>query len=154
MVPLPPGVRLRDATPEDAPALLALYRAAYDPEEDPFRKKPLTDTLSDVEGYLREHAVLVAEDEEGRLVGTAALRALANLRRVAVHPDRKGEGLGAALVEAALARAKADGFDFAELDTQDDHPWLPEFYRRHGFVERGVEVMPDGTRWLVMRRRL
>lgn len=151
--PMPHGVRLRDATSADAEALLALYRAAYAPPEDPFRKKPLADTLDDVRGYLREGKILVAESSEG-IVASAHLRSIANLRRLAVHPERKGEGLGAAMVEAALARARADRFGFVELDTQDGHPWLPAFYVRHGFVERGVETMPDGTRWLVMRQRI
>jgi len=153
-LPMPHGVRLRDANPADADALHALYHAAYAPDEDPFRRKPIRDTRDDVRSYLSERAVLVAEDPQGALVATAHLRAIANLRRVAVHPERKGEGLGAAMVKAAVARARAERFDFVELDTQHDHPWLPGFYRRHGFVERGVETMADGSRWLVMRQRL
>lgn len=153
MATLPHGVRLRDATPADAEALHALYHAAYAPDEDPFRRKPLTDSVEDVRGFLREGGVLVAEDAEG-LVATAHLRAIANLRRVAVHPERKGDGLGRAIVEAALARARQEGYAWAELDTQPDHPWLPGFYARHGFVERGVETLADGSRWLVMRQRL
>jgi len=153
----PPGVRLRDATPADAEAIHALYHEAYSPQEDPFRAQagiPLRDTVEDVRGYTREHAVLLAEDAEGTLLATAHLRALANVRRLAVRPGRKGAKLGSLMLDAALERAKADGFDHAELDTFERHPWLAPFYRRHGFVERGVEVMPDGTRWLVMRRRL
>lgn len=157
MLRLPPGVRVRDATPADADALHALYHAAYAPAEDPFRAKagvPLKDTVEDVRGYTREHAVLVAEDERGAFLGSVHVRALANVRRLAVAPGHKGAKLGSLLLEAALERAKTDGFDYAELDTFGEHPWLPAFYRRHGFVERGVETMADGSRWLVMRKRL
>lgn len=151
----PNGVRLRDARPEDAEALHVLYHAAYHPDQDPHRTRPLKDTPEDIRGYLREHAVLVAEDEEtGKLLATVHLRAIANVRRLAVSPDAKGLKLGSAMLDAAIERARQDGFDHAELGTQDDHPWLAPFYRRHGFVERCVEVMPDGTRWLQMRVRL
>ena len=149
------GVRVRDATMGDAEAIHALYVAAYDPKEDPHRTRPLEDTLEDVRGYLREHAVLVAEDEAtGALLGSVHLRAVANVRRLAVAPAAKGAGVGSALLDAAVARAARDGFDLAELDTQPDHPWLVAFYARHGFEARCVEVMPDGTRWLQMRVRL
>ena len=155
MAAFPPGVRLRDARPEDAEALHALYRAAYHPDQDPHRTRPLKDTRDDVRGYLREHAVLVAEDEKtGALLGTIHLRAIANVRRLAVAPEAKGTGLGSALMDAALERAAADGFDLAELDTQPDHPWLAAFYGRHGFEVRGIEELPDGGQWLVMRKRL
>src|SRR5581483_5339238 len=114
--------------------------------------KPLPDTVEDVRAFLRERALLVAEDEGG-LVASAQVRAIANVRRVAVHPRAKGQGLGGVMVDAALDRARRERFDFAELDTQADHPWLPGFYRRHGFVERGVETLSDGSRWLVMRQK-
>lgn len=153
--PLPKGVRLRDARPEDAEAILALYHAAYHRDQDPHRTRPLKDTLEDVRAFLAEHALLVAEDEAtGKPLATVHLRAVANVRRLAVAPEAKGTRLGSAMLDAAVERARHDGFDACELDTQDDHPWLAAFYRRHGFQERCIEVMPDGTRWLQMRMRL
>ena len=149
-------MRIRPATLDDAEALHALYHAAYAAHEDPHRPPvaALRDTVEDVRGYIRGSTVLVAEDEDGRLVGSVALRRVANVRRLAVAPDAKRAGLGATLLEAAVARAEAEGFEYAALDTMPEHPWLPEFYRRHGFEDRSVEHMADGTRWLAMRRRL
>jgi len=156
MAPLPPGVRLRDATPADAEAIHALYHEAYDPRHDPFRAAagiPFKDTVEDVRGYLRERALLVAE-RDGSLLATVQLRALANVRRLAVSPQARGEGLGAAMLEAAAQRARQERFDFLQLETLASHPWLSPFYARHGYVERAIETMPDGARWLVMRQRL
>gem|GEM_PF-4611494 len=156
MPSLPSGARLRDATPADAEAILALYREAYDPRHDPHRAAagvPFKDALEDVRGYLRERALLVAE-RDGALLATVHLRALANVRRLAVSPHARGEGLGAAMLEAAAERARRERFDHLQLETLADHPWLSPFYARHGYAERGVETMPDGTRWLVMRQRL
>ncbi|HEX2022346.1 MAG TPA: GNAT family N-acetyltransferase [Candidatus Thermoplasmatota archaeon] len=153
---LPPGVRVRDARPEDAEAILALYKASYSMHADPHRPPTagLRDTIDDVRAYLRDMEVLVAEDGAGRVVGTVGVRSVANVRRLAVDPGRAGGGLGGALLEAAVARAKARGFEVAMLDTYAGHPWLPGFYRRHGFEDRSVERFPDGSEWLQLRRRL
>ena len=155
-MPLPPGLRLRDATPADAEALHALYHAAYAVHEDPHRPPvaALRDTVEDVRGYVRDSRVLVAEDGKGRLVGSIAIRSVANLRRLAVAPDAKQKGLGAALLDAAVERAAREGFEIAQLDTMAGHPWLPGFYERRGFEHRAIERLPDGTEWEVLRRRL
>ena len=44
--------------------------------------------------------------------------------------------------------------DIEMLDTIPTHPWLPEFYRKHGFEERCLEKFPDGNEWLQFRRKL
>lgn len=159
-------LRVRDARPEDAEKLHALLHAAY---EDRARRasehvgalassggddRPLTDTLERVRADVAEGLVLVAEDEEGRLVASVMLRRVANIRRLAVAPERKGEGLGGKMLEEAVARAAREGMTYAMLDTIPTHPWLPAFYRRHGFEDRCVERFPDGKDWLQLRRRL
>jgi GNAT superfamily N-acetyltransferase len=154
--PIPAGFSIRDATDEDAPAIHALYVAAYSPESDPSRSSlaPLRDTVEDVRAYVRDSRVLVLEDTEGRIVATAAVRRVANVRRLAVMPEAKGAGLGAAMLDAALDAARDEGFEVAQLETPEAHPWLAAFYSRHGFEARGVETTADGSAWRVMRKRL
>lgn len=156
MSALPAGHRLREATADDAEALHALYHAAYSVHADPARPPgaALRDTLDDVRAYVRDSRVLVLEAPDGRLVATVATRRVANVRRLAVEPASKGQGFGAAMLEAALAQAAEDGFELAQLETLEAHPWLSDFYRRHGFADRGVERTADGLEWRVMRRRL
>ena len=149
-------MRIREATLDDAEAIHALNHAAYSVHNDPHRPPlaALKDTLDDVRGYVRDSTVLVAEDDAGRIVGTVALRRVANVRRLAVAPDAKENGLGATLLKAAVERGRKEGFEVAELDTMAGHPWLPGFYERHGFAERGLLRMKDGTEWVAMRRKL
>ena len=144
-------LRVRDARPEDAEKLHALLHAAYKDRGD---DRPLTDSVERVRADIEEGLVLVAEDAGGRLVASVMLRRVANIRRLAVAPEAKGAGLGAQMLEAAVERARADGFTYAMLDTIPTHPWLPEFYRKHGFEERCLETFPDGNDWLQFRRRL
>lgn len=149
-------VRVRDARPEDAEALHRLYHAAYAEGADPHRppETALTDSVTDVRAFIEEGLVLVAEDDAGRLVGSVHLRSIVNVRRLAVAPERKGEGLSHRLIEEALARGKRDGFAWAMLDTIPAHPWLPKLYRKHGFVERCLEIFPNGVKWLQFRKQL
>ena len=144
------SMRIRDATPDDVEALHALAHAAYAQRGE----RPLPDTPDDWRAFLRDSRVLVAEDDEGRIVGTVGVRRIADVRRLAVAPEAKGKGVGSALLEAALDAARDEGFVLAELGTIPGHAWLPDFYRRHGFADRCTQVMPDGTEWLILRRRL
>lgn len=144
-------LRVREARPEDAEELHALLHAAYRDRGD---ERPLRDSVERVRADIEEGLVLVAEDDAGRLVASVMLRRVANIRRLAVAPDAKGAGLGARMLEAAVDRARDDGFAYAMLDTIPTHPWLPEFYRKHGFEERCLEKFPDGNDWLQFRKRL
>jgi ribosomal protein S18 acetylase RimI-like enzyme len=53
--------------------------------------------------------------------------------------DRRhaGEGLGAAALRWAEARARAAGRTFLRLDHAADNPRLSRYYRQRGFIERG-----------------
>jgi GNAT superfamily N-acetyltransferase len=74
----------------------------------------------------------------------------ARIRAFFVHPAFARRGVGAAILEACLAAARADGFRRVELAST--LPGVP-FYRRFGFVEREhLEApMPDGPGLPVIR---
>ena len=75
---------------------------------------------------------LVTRDRGG-IAATAALEihgADAVLRSVAVAADRRGEGLGDAVVRAALVHARSAGVATVYLLTET----APEFFRRFGFA--------------------
>ncbi len=78
-------------------------------------------------------------------VGTARLRPLGSgnvkFERVAVLKDHRGRGIGWALMERALADARADGHGRALLHAQSH---AGEFYRRLGFRQEGDGFMEAG----------
>jgi L-amino acid N-acyltransferase YncA len=112
---------IRPATHADLPAILEIYNeqvlnstATYDYEPD---------TLEGRAGWLEEHEregypVLVAEDEAGRVVGWASLsrfRAKIGYRftvenSLYVAADRRGQGIGRALLAALIKSARERGF--------------------------------------------
>jgi GNAT superfamily N-acetyltransferase len=57
------------------------------------------------------------------------------------RPERQGQGLGAALLDAVLERCDAERFP-AYLESSN--PRNTPLYRRHGFTESGSVTMPAG----------
>jgi GNAT superfamily N-acetyltransferase len=68
----------------------------------------------------------------------------AHVRAMFVRPDRTRQGLGRAILEAAEAAARAEGFE--RLDLMATLPGVP-LYKAFGFreVERVEIPMPDGV---------
>src|SRR6266700_2382800 len=99
-------VTLRSARPDEAQPILDVWREAEaEPTttDDPERVRRLMTADAD--------ALIVAE-EDGRLVGTVIAGWdgwRGNIYRLAVVPDRRGQGLGRRLVEHAVRRLRTDG---------------------------------------------
>jgi ribosomal protein S18 acetylase RimI-like enzyme len=58
------------------------------------------------------------------------------LAELYVKPDRRGEGLGRALLEAALDLARERGADYMDLGTSDDDTAARALYESAGFTNR------------------
>ena len=90
---------------------------------------------------------------DGEPVGTLRVRWLdrgrtAKIERIAVLPEARGAKVGQALVEAALAAAKAEGAEVALLHAQTI---VQGFYVRLGFVAFGPEFIEDDILHVAMR---
>ncbi len=86
-----------------------------------------------------EHAL--ACDAEGCTIGTARLLPDGRIGRMAVLRDWRGQGVGTALLEAMLERARARSMARVTLHAQIQ---AAGFYRRFGFSERGREFLEAG----------
>jgi GNAT superfamily N-acetyltransferase len=104
----------------------------------------------------RERALIVAEDAERRIIGTAqAIWAQpenqphrADIAKMLVHRRARGMGVGAALLSAAETAAREAGRTVLVLDTASDT--AERLYRRCGWTRVGAipdfALMPDGAR--------
>ena len=81
---------------------------------------------------------------------TAGLECL--LQELYVVPSLRGQGLGRALLEAALAEARAQGADYINLGTSEDDKAAMALYESAGFTNR--ESKPDGPVMYVYERDL
>jgi ElaA protein len=91
--------------------------------------------------------------QSGEPVGTLRMRwvddgRVAKIERVAVVPRARGANVGRALVETALAAARAAGAEAASLHAQTG---AQRFYARLGFIAAGPEFVEDGILHVAMR---
>jgi GNAT superfamily N-acetyltransferase len=143
------GFTIDRAADADAGELWTLQRAAFLDEArelaNPFIP-PLNETLVQLRAALGEVRFLKAVDGH-RIVGAGRLRVrddAAWVERLAVAPDRQGEGIGSALIDALEAEAPPTARRF-ELHTAAVRSLNIAFYRRHGYVEVGRILDPSGV---------
>ncbi|WP_227354127.1 GNAT family N-acetyltransferase [Haladaptatus salinisoli] len=133
--------RIRRAVVADAEELARAYRSAYrENRRLGFPASAGTVTGRDVAEWVRECRVYVAETE-GEVVGGVRLEAgdsnRVKLSRLGVREERKGEGVGGRLLDRAEEAVRDCGYAAVWLTTPEDHPYLPELYRRRGYEKTG-----------------
>ena len=74
------------------------------------------------------------------------------LEELYVVPGRRGQGLGRALLEAAMETAREEGATRMDLGTSEDDKAARALYESAGFTDREGE--PDGPQMLYYEREL
>ena len=74
------------------------------------------------------------------------------LEELYVVPDRRGQGLGRALMEAAIDTAREKGAEHMDLGTSEDDRAARALYEKLGFTNR--EGKPDGPVMYFYEREL
>lgn len=93
----------------------------------------------------------VAFDAAGQPVATGRLLPDAHIGRMAVLPDVRGQGVGAAILRALMAIAATRGDAQVRLHAQRS---AIGFYAKEGFVAEGEEYMEAGIPHRTMRRQV
>jgi ribosomal protein S18 acetylase RimI-like enzyme len=152
--PQKPGYRLRPATGSDAASVAALVDAAYGHyvQRIGMQPGPMTHDYAEV---IRDRHVTVAE-HDGAIVGVVVLSVTDEgflIENVAVHPSRRGTGLGRTLLRFAEAEARRAGFDAIHLYTHEQMTENLALYSRIGYVEYDRRSQ-DGFSLVYMRKQL
>jgi ribosomal protein S18 acetylase RimI-like enzyme len=96
---------------------------------------------------LPQYAIFVAEDDSGQVAGllTASHRwtlwhagPCALIEELVVDERARGQGIGRALIQAALDWAKSEGCSEVEVSTELDNTAAQAFYRRLGFTSEAL----------------
>lgn len=148
-------MEIRQATLEDLPGIVRLL--ADDPvggSRERF-EDPLPAEYAEAFRHIQSQAgneVIVAT-EDGRVIGCLQLSFIANLSRlgmlraqvegVRVDKDKRGQGIGEALMDYAKDRAKSRKCGLIQLTTDTTRPDARRFYERLGYVASHVGMKLD-----------
>jgi len=125
-------MKVRNATVFDAKAICALIN--YYAEHDKMLFRPLAEIYENLQTFL------VAERDR-QVVGCCSLEViwsdLAEVKSLAVDPDGRGQGIGTALVKAALEQAVGLGIPRVFALTLE-----PKFFKGAGFAIVKKEELP------------
>jgi predicted GNAT family N-acyltransferase len=92
-----------------------------------------------------QHALAV--DSNGNAIGTGRLLPDGHVGRMAVLPEWRGKGVGAAILRKLMVSARENGLQQLALNAQIQ---AVPFYTRFGFVPVGSEFIEAGIPHLVM----
>ncbi len=162
--PLPQGLDIREATPDDRPAIIELCRASLGWGDDP-RFEQLFSWKHDQNAFGPSY-MWVATDGD-RIVGLRAFmrwefvrggEVLHAVRAVdtATHPDIQGRGLFTAMTMHGLDEIKADGIDFV-FNTPNDKSrpgYLKMGWQEVGKLPVAIRVAGPGSAVRMVRSRV
>jgi GNAT superfamily N-acetyltransferase len=147
---------IRDARPEEwlevGDIVVAAYQAAGLESEDGY-----LDHIRDVEDRARTARVLVAVDDDDRILGSVTYvpgpdsayaeterAGEAGIRMLGVRPEAQGRGIGQALMDACIELARAEGRERIVLVTTGVFKRAARLYLRAGFQRaRDRDFMPE-----------
>jgi [ribosomal protein S18]-alanine N-acetyltransferase len=137
-----------EASPLHAAALAVVHEAAFPPGE-------VWDEAA-FTGLLGQPGIFGLLDRRGGLVLARVALDEAEILTLAVAPAARRQGLGRALLAAALARARARGVTAMFLEVAAGNMAARTLYAAAGFERVGLRrgYYPDGADALVLRRAL
>jgi putative acetyltransferase len=154
----PVDVILRDNQPEDYRALCALLGAVFEEHRTHLDSEAFLAFLGGlVDGPSPGPGQILVAERAGLVVGTATYRRAggdppgpgprrcSTVRALAVRPDWRRRGIGRLLLEACIARARADHALALCIDVPEAMAAGISFCRSLGF-EEVPELVFDGTR--------
>jgi ribosomal-protein-alanine acetyltransferase len=144
---------LRSATPADLDVIDALERATF--PTDAWSRAMLEAELSGPHGFY----LAAVEGEGGPVIGYAGLLAprgsgQGDIQTIAVAESARRRGIGAALLDALLAEARAREANEVFLEVRADNPGAEALYVTRGFERiaiRPAYYQPDGVDAVVMK---
>jgi phosphinothricin acetyltransferase len=151
---------LRPAAPSDAERIRAIYNAEVTGGTATFDMVPRG--VADQAAWLKDHSgpypAVVAVDDEGAVVGFGSLSAYKDRPGYAttvedsvyVEADRRGSGIGRALLQELIARAELHGFHSMIARIGGNNQASIRLHLACGFAMVGVEreVGRKFNRWL------
>jgi putative acetyltransferase len=165
---LPVSFLLRMAVQADSPEIARVIKAVYDEYGFTWDEEDYHADLFDLDRYYfsQGHLFWIAEDHEGRAIGTVALelfervpgeagevveadgeRRLAGadcaLQRLYVHPEARRSGVGSELLNTVIEEARLRGRELMEIWSDKRFEGAHRLYERLGAINVGDRICHD-----------
>ncbi len=127
-------LRIRFAETPDVPKLLAIARASPQASQWPIEEYARIVAQFDA---TEECRVAVADDSVAGFVVTRTVSDEVEIVNLAVAPQRRRQGIAAALLTDALDAAQRAGARRVFLEVRESNSAALAFYTRHGFANAG-----------------
>jgi len=153
--------RIHDARPADLPALLAIYNDAVLNTTAIWNEQPVD--LANRQAWFdarqaQGYPILVAHDDDGQVLGYSSFgdwRPFEGFRHTVEHSvyiraDQRGNGLGGALMQALIERARSIGKHVMVAAIESGNGASVRLHERLGFIVTGQmpQVGVKFGRWL------
>lgn len=144
------AVSIRQALPQDAPAILAFMKQIGGESENlSFGSEGLPFTIEQEQAFLQSvqddsHSVFLCAWEGPALVGTASLTSLPRRMShrvelsVSVKKDHWGHGIGSALMAHLIDYARRNGVEIISLEVRSDNAPAIRLYEKFDFQRIGI----------------
>jgi len=139
-------MKIRDATAADLSALDPLKRAFESEIPEPsWVEFDIEQELVRFADVLAQEVAVVAEDDDGAVVGFALARRLGRrlglITDLYVVPSARGHGLATLLVRRVVARLRELGLDMVRLEVLATNDRARSIYAQWGFDEEGLALV-------------
>jgi GNAT superfamily N-acetyltransferase len=140
----------RDDELDTISSLIVDAYAEYAAQMSPDAWSSFASDIANVRGRVADAELLVAEDD-GHIVGSVTMftgwrgaqEGAAGVRLLAVPPEHRGGGVGRALLEACIARARETGKHRLVMTTTQEMGVLRDLTERMGFArDPGLDHQP------------
>jgi ribosomal protein S18 acetylase RimI-like enzyme len=139
---------LRSYTPADREAVEHLHVHAMQLTGAYLGRGPWDDDVYAIEEtYLNNHGDFLIGEWDGVFIAMGAIRRTtperAEVKRMRVHPDYQGRGLGQLILSELETRARTRGYKTLHLDTGVVQVPAQKLYEKNGFLRVGRDKYGD-----------
>ncbi len=101
---------------------------------DAWSKKALLDSLKNEFSHFKVYV----EDKVLGYIGFYAVAGEGSITNVAVHPDKRGRGIGEKLVRAVIEEGERQKVEYITLEVRTSNETARRLYSKCGFVDMGI----------------
>jgi GNAT superfamily N-acetyltransferase len=134
---------------------------ALDLRRNCFPQRPLCEIAEYLrwctERQAKGHIVCLVAKVDNQAVANGQLtilRSEGEIGSLVVAAPYRRKGIGTALLQALIAKAREANVHTIEITARADTPWIEAWYRRIGFVFQGVHTFPGDEQVAVLRMTL